>query len=139
MNKLATRARRASNDKGFSLIELVIVIAIMAALIAILAPQYIKYVERSRVSADETTANEILTAAQTVAADPDITLTTTFTVTWASTGTVTVTGDNDAVEAFGVAIGDPDLDTSGETTTLARKLSTHSGDTFDVTLPQPAL
>lgn len=36
------------NKKGFSLVELIIVMAIMAVLIGILAPQYIKYVERSR-------------------------------------------------------------------------------------------
>lgn len=36
------------NNKGFSLVELIIVIAIMAVLIGVLAPQYLKYVERSR-------------------------------------------------------------------------------------------
>ena len=32
------------NNKGFSLVELIIVIAIMAILIVVLAPQYLKYV-----------------------------------------------------------------------------------------------
>ena len=36
------------NKKGFSLVELIIVIAIMAVLIAILAPNYLRYVEKSR-------------------------------------------------------------------------------------------
>lgn len=40
-------------NKGFSLVELVIVIAIMAILIALLAPQYLKYVEKSRLASDE--------------------------------------------------------------------------------------
>lgn len=40
------------NNKGFSLVELIIVIAIMAVLIGVLAPQYLRYVERSRVSTD---------------------------------------------------------------------------------------
>ena len=41
------------NNKGFSLVELIIVVAIMAVLIGVLAPQYIKYVEKSRKSTDE--------------------------------------------------------------------------------------
>lgn len=40
------------NNKGFSLVELIIVIAIMAVLIGVLAPQYMKYVERGRVASD---------------------------------------------------------------------------------------
>lgn len=36
------------NKKGFSLVELIIVIAIMVALIAVMGPQYVKYVQSSR-------------------------------------------------------------------------------------------
>jgi len=60
------------NNKGFSLVELIIVIAIMAVLIAVLAPQYLKYVEKSRVSADGQTADEFLGAIQVLASDPDL-------------------------------------------------------------------
>lgn len=48
------------NNKGFSLVELIIVIAIMAILIVVLAPQYLKYVEKSRVSSDQTTVVEFV-------------------------------------------------------------------------------
>lgn len=41
-----------ANNKGFSLVELIIVIAIMAILVGVLAPQYLKYVEKSRKSTD---------------------------------------------------------------------------------------
>ncbi len=59
------------NDKGFSLVELIIVIAIMAVLVVVLAPQYLKYVERSRNSTDVSNATAIVTACQVWAADPN--------------------------------------------------------------------
>jgi type IV pilus assembly protein PilA len=57
------------NNKGFSLVELIIVIAIMAVLIGVLAPQYLKYVERSRASTDVTNAQEIAAAVSAAIAD----------------------------------------------------------------------
>ncbi len=47
------------NNKGFSLVELIIVIAIMAILAAALAPQLMKYIEKSRVSTDASTCSTI--------------------------------------------------------------------------------
>lgn len=62
------------NDKGFSLVELIIVIAIMAILIVVLAPQYLKYVEKSRLAADQTTIVEYINAMQVLASDPEVSL-----------------------------------------------------------------
>lgn len=62
---------KKTNNKGFSLVELIIVVAIMAILIGVLAPQYIKYVEKSRISADENIADSLLTAVQSALADED--------------------------------------------------------------------
>ena len=62
------------NNKGFSLVELIIVIAIMAILLVVLAPQYLKYVERSRNSTDLQNATEIVTALQIYASDPEATV-----------------------------------------------------------------
>lgn len=88
------------NNKGFSLVELIIVIAIMAVLIGVLAPQYLRYVERSRVSTDLDNVDAIVSALQIWGADPDA-------------GTQFVDGDDiqitdtaAAVPATGTAIGD---------------------------------
>ena len=61
------------DNKGFSLVELIIVIAIMAVLVGVLAPQFIKYVEQSRRSRDIATANEIREAILADIADNQIT------------------------------------------------------------------
>lgn len=58
------------NNKGFSLVELIIVIAIMAVLIGVLAPQYLKYVEKSRQSADLDNYQAMITAVQVYYSDP---------------------------------------------------------------------
>lgn len=62
--------KRFSNNKGFSLVELIIVVAIMAVLIGILAPQYLKYVEKSRLQTDNDYIDSVRKACETVAADP---------------------------------------------------------------------
>jgi len=59
---------------GFSLIELIVVIAIMAVLVAILAPQFIKYVEKSKQAKVEKEASEFDTAARAAIIDCGMTL-----------------------------------------------------------------
>ena len=62
---------KKKNNKGFTLIELIIVIAILAILVGIVGMASIRYVEKSRKSADEQTLDSISTAAQAVIVDPD--------------------------------------------------------------------
>jgi len=57
-----TAPSRKRNDKGFSLIELIIVITIMAILTALVAPQLLRYVEQARVAKDRATMDEVLRA-----------------------------------------------------------------------------
>lgn len=57
------------NNKGFSLVELIIVIAIMAILAGALAPALIKYIAKSRRSSDANNCGTIQQAIQTAMSD----------------------------------------------------------------------
>lgn len=101
------------NDKGFSLVELIIVIAIMAVLVVVLAPQYLKYVEKSRNSTDTSNATAIVTALQVYAADPDANpafkVGDTFTITVNAAAPATVPDDDTAA---GKALKEAAIDTT---------------------------
>lgn len=56
-------------NKGFTLVELIIVVAILAILVGLLAPQYTKYVEKSRKSADASNLDEMVNAVKIAASD----------------------------------------------------------------------
>ena len=60
------------NNKGFSLVELIIVIAIMAVLVGVLAPTYLQYVEKSKKSNDVQTVDSIVNALEICAIDPEV-------------------------------------------------------------------
>lgn len=60
---------KKNKNKGFSLVELIIVIAIMVVLAAVLAPQFIKYVESSKQSTDISNVGSYKTAIEAYVAD----------------------------------------------------------------------
>ena len=93
------------NNSGFSLVELIIVIAIMAVLIGVLAPQFIKYVERSRESTDLQNIEEIKIAVETYVADNgEKTLPDSITVTCPSGSKGYITCDlGNELNSYGIA------------------------------------
>lgn len=100
------------NNKGFSLVELIVVIAIMAVLVGVLAPQFIKYVEKSRESTDIQNADSVRTVVESYYADKDgDNLPDVVTVTITGTGTTltetkgTNTSDSTAALAEGGVTG----------------------------------
>lgn len=74
MTKLAHMRANKKNHKGFSLVELIIVIAIMVALIAVMGPAYVKYIQKSRDSAIATAAEDLQAWVKTAIADEDTNL-----------------------------------------------------------------
>ena len=59
-------------NKGFSLVELIIVIAIMAILAGAIAPALIRYIDKSRRSNDVSSAKTIQTAIETALGTEDV-------------------------------------------------------------------
>ena len=60
------------NNKGFSLVELIIVMAIMVILVGAVAPQVFKYVERAREAKDLQLVNTAFTAVQTAVLSSEV-------------------------------------------------------------------
>lgn len=60
------------NNAGFSLVELIIVIAIMAIAVGVMAPQLIKYIEKTNVSSDMQLADTIRTGVAMAIVDVEV-------------------------------------------------------------------
>lgn len=72
MLKVMKKKQKTTGNKGFSLVELIVVIAIMAVLVAVLAPAMLKYVENSRKSTDASTVAGVVSTAQATIIDSNV-------------------------------------------------------------------
>lgn len=87
--------RTKKNNKGFSLVELIVVVLIMAIIAVALAPQVMKWVNESRKSADASTYDSVIAAAQDALADEatwNACANESFTITISNSGCVVQTG-----------------------------------------------
>lgn len=85
------------DNKGFTLVELIVVIAILAVLMAVLVPQYIQYVEKSRIGTDESYIGEVAHNMEIASASNEKINGATITVTLAAgTGEWSVTAAGEA-------------------------------------------
>ena len=109
------------NNKGFSLVELIVVVAIMAVLMGILVPTLVKNVEKSKKQKDTSAVEEIRTTMVTNLADPlysDLEATITYNGIDSNSKKITITT--------------PDIDPAA-TTDLGKFLAAVSSDVKDWT------
>ncbi len=147
MKLLAKLNEKRKNNKGFTLVELIIVVAIIAVLAAVLAPQYIRYVERSRESNDLQVATNIMRATTAAVADPHVEApaNATYEITWDTSGspaanTLSVTSTTpparsaEVIEAVAAIMGWPVSTTAGVYTGEAAQSAAGTGVDFVFTI-----
>jgi type IV pilus assembly protein PilA len=81
------------DNKGFSLVELIVVIAIMAVLMGVLAPTLLGNVEKSKLRKDQSATDTLYTAFQEIAGEPECSAAVIgekFTFTISSAGKLTI-------------------------------------------------
>lgn len=98
MKEFEKRIDRKKNNKGFSLVELIIVIAIMAILVGVVGTQVVPYIENSREAKDNQVLSSYCTAATSAYSTKVANLsssTSTITITLSATATDPTAGSDE--------------------------------------------
>lgn len=101
---------KKTNNKGFSLVELIIVIAIMAILAGAIAPALIRYIDKSRKSNDLSAAKTIKTAVETAMANE---VSYEYLTSGTGAGTTKTDLDGKSIDYYGKIILSPGTPTAG--------------------------
>ena len=115
------------NNKGFSLVELIVVIAIMAVLVGVLAPALLRYVEKSRIQKDASAVAEVSNAIVIAMSEEDVfknTPTGSTVEIDGDAGTITVTATSGGTASYLQDVLD----------VTVKEVKFSSGDADDVTL-----
>ena len=119
---------KKKNNKGFSLVELIVVIAIMAVLMVVLAPAMLRYVEKSRVQKDESAISEVIRAVELAAAEEKIADKIT------DGATITVEPDGSGYKIGGTAANDVLTEVKASIPSIDISSKTYKGQTYTITI-----
>ena len=129
--------KKTTNNKGFSLIELIIVIAIMAVLVAIIAPNLTKYLGSSKKNTDKKNADELASQIQTCITDYETEngYIGACSIAWSSTGASTTNATFQSMlnAAITSSTASKELNNSYASATVALKGST-GADGYTITV-----
>lgn len=67
------KSRNSNSNAGFSLVELMVVVAIMAVLIGVFTPSLLRQLEKARIVKDKATVDAVATAVLVAWNSPDVT------------------------------------------------------------------
>jgi prepilin-type N-terminal cleavage/methylation domain-containing protein len=113
------------NNKGFSLVELIVVILIMAILAVALAPQVMKWVNNSRRSADVSTYESMVSSVQLALADDSV-----YTAVRTGAAQITITMTYQATPATATVTISPAIATGNASAALDTELQSILGANY---------